>query len=43
LPYGFSGGFRRYGMEIFYWVGGIIAAGLLIYLLIALLKPEIFS
>ncbi len=30
-------------MEIFYWVGGIIAAGLLFYLMIALLKPEIFS
>jgi len=30
-------------MEIFYWAGGFIAAGLLIYLMIALLKPEIFS
>lgn len=30
-------------MEIFYWIGGIVSAGLLIYLLIALLKPEVFS
>ena len=30
-------------MEIFYWIGGILAAGLLVYLLIALLKPEAFS
>jgi K+-transporting ATPase KdpF subunit len=30
-------------MEPFYWVGGILAAGLLIYLLIALLNPEAFS
>jgi len=30
-------------MEIFYWMGGIIALGLLIYLAIALMKPEIFS
>jgi len=30
-------------MEPFYWIGGILAAGLLIYLLIALLKPEAFS
>jgi K+-transporting ATPase KdpF subunit len=30
-------------MEIWYWVGGIIALGLLIYLTVALLKPEIFS
>jgi K+-transporting ATPase KdpF subunit len=30
-------------MEIFYWVGGILAAGLLVYLLLALLKPEAFS
>jgi len=26
-----------------YWISGIIAAGLLIYLVIALMKPEIFS
>ncbi len=30
-------------MEMLYWIGGILAAGLLIYLLIALLKPEAFS
>jgi K+-transporting ATPase KdpF subunit len=30
-------------MEIFYWIGGFIAAGLLVYLIIALLKPEAFS
>jgi K+-transporting ATPase KdpF subunit len=30
-------------MEILYWISGIIAAGLLIYLVIALMKPEIFS
>jgi len=30
-------------MESFYWIGGILAAGLLVYLLIALLKPEAFS
>jgi len=30
-------------METFYWIGGIFAAALLIYLLIALLKPEAFS
>lgn len=30
-------------MELFYWIGGVLAAGLLIYLIIALLKPEIFS
>ncbi len=30
-------------MEIFYWIGGIITAGLLVYLIIALLKPEAFS
>jgi K+-transporting ATPase KdpF subunit len=30
-------------MELFYWIGGIIAAGLLVYLMIALLKPEVFS
>jgi K+-transporting ATPase KdpF subunit len=30
-------------MEIWYCVGGIIALGLLIYLTVALLKPEIFS
>jgi K+-transporting ATPase KdpF subunit len=30
-------------MEIFYWVGGFVALGLLVYLIIALMKPEIFS
>ncbi len=30
-------------MEVFYWIGGILAAGLLVYLVIALLKPEAFS
>ena len=30
-------------METFYWIGGILATGLLIYLLIVLLKPEAFS
>jgi K+-transporting ATPase KdpF subunit len=34
---------RRKEMELFYWIGGILAAGLLVYLLIALLKPEAFS
>jgi K+-transporting ATPase KdpF subunit len=30
-------------MEIWYWVGGCLAVGLLVYLVVALLKPEIFS
>jgi len=30
-------------MGPFYWIGGILAAGLLVYLLIALLKPEALS
>ncbi len=30
-------------MEIFYWIGGIVALGLLVYLFVALLKPEVFS
>lgn len=30
-------------MVIFYWMGGIVAFGLLVYLVIALMKPEIFS
>ncbi len=29
-------------MDIFYWIGGIITAGMLVYLIIALLKPEVF-
>jgi len=31
------------GMELFYWIGGVLAAALLVYLLIALLKPEALS
>lgn len=30
-------------MGIFYWIGGIVAVGLFIYLFVALLKPEVFS
>ena len=30
-------------MDLFYLIGGILALGLLIYLLVALIKPEIFS
>jgi K+-transporting ATPase KdpF subunit len=30
-------------MELFYWIGGALAAVLLMYLLIALLKPEALS
>lgn len=30
-------------MTLLYWVGGIIALALLIYLFVAMLKPEIFS
>ncbi len=30
-------------MDIFYWIGGIVTAVLLVYLAVALLKPEIFS
>ncbi len=30
-------------MTIIYWIGGIISLLLFAYLLIALLKPEIFS
>jgi K+-transporting ATPase KdpF subunit len=29
-------------MEILYWIGGIVAFGLLVYLFVALLKPEVF-
>lgn len=29
-------------MTVIYWIGGIIALLLFIYLIIALLKPEIF-
>jgi len=30
-------------VETLYWISGIIAVGLLIFLVIALMKPEIFS
>jgi len=30
-------------MELFYWIGGIVALGILVYLFVALLKPEVFS
>jgi K+-transporting ATPase KdpF subunit len=30
-------------MEILYWIGGIVVTCLLIYLVLALLKPEMFS
>jgi K+-transporting ATPase KdpF subunit len=30
-------------METLYWISGIIAVALLIYLVVALMKPEIFS
>jgi K+-transporting ATPase KdpF subunit len=30
-------------MDTFYWIGGVLAVALLIYLLIALLKPEALS
>ncbi len=30
-------------MDILYWIGGVISTGLLVYLFVALLKPEIFS
>jgi K+-transporting ATPase KdpF subunit len=30
-------------MPIIYWIGGIVSLLLFIYLLVALLKPEIFS
>jgi K+-transporting ATPase KdpF subunit len=30
-------------MEVWYWIGGVVALGLLVYLAIALLKPELFS
>jgi K+-transporting ATPase KdpF subunit len=34
---------RTDAMPLIYIVGGIVALGLLVYLTIALLKPEIFS
>lgn len=30
-------------MTLLYWLGGLVALGLLAYLLVALLKPERFS
>lgn len=30
-------------MTLLYWVGGVIALALLIYLFAAMLKPELFS
>ncbi|MFA5143433.1 MAG: K(+)-transporting ATPase subunit F [Candidatus Omnitrophota bacterium] len=30
-------------MTVIYWIGGIISLLLFVYLLIALLKPEMFS
>jgi K+-transporting ATPase KdpF subunit len=30
-------------MPLLYVVGGIVSAGLLVYLVVALLKPELFS
>ncbi len=30
-------------MELFYWICGILAVALLVYLMVALLKPEAFS
>lgn len=30
-------------MPVFYVVGGVISLGLLVYLFVALLKPELFS
>jgi K+-transporting ATPase KdpF subunit len=30
-------------MPILYVIGGLVAVGLLVYLVVALLKPEVFS
>jgi len=30
-------------MTAFYVIGGVVSAGLFVYLLVALLKPEVFS
>ncbi|MGB9713232.1 MAG: potassium-transporting ATPase subunit F [Dissulfurimicrobium sp.] len=30
-------------MDIFYWIVGIVTFGVFVYLIIALLKPEMFS
>jgi K+-transporting ATPase KdpF subunit len=29
-------------MELLYWIGGILSAAIFVYLLIAMVKPEIF-
>ncbi len=29
-------------MTVMYWIGGIVSLALLVYLFVALLKPEIF-
>jgi len=34
--------FEEEFMPLIYWIGSIVSMGLFIYLLIALLKPEIF-
>jgi K+-transporting ATPase KdpF subunit len=36
-------GDQEVAVETLYWISGIIAVGLLIYLIIALMKPQIFS
>ena len=38
-----TNGDREVTVETLYWISGIIAVGLLIYLAMALMKPEIFS
>jgi K+-transporting ATPase KdpF subunit len=38
-----TNGYEEVTVETLYWISGIIAVGLLIYLIIALMKPEIFS
>ena len=30
-------------MSALYWIGGAVSSGLLVYLFVALLKPEAFS
>ncbi|MBF0556363.1 MAG: K(+)-transporting ATPase subunit F, partial [Nitrospirae bacterium] len=34
--------FMEVDMENFYWIGGIVSIVLLVYLTVALLKPEVF-
>jgi K+-transporting ATPase KdpF subunit len=38
-----TNGDQEVTVESLYWISGIIAVGLLIYLVIALMKPEILS